>query len=167
MEKLLIGRETFSVLSSETRIEILKELDERQKTLTELARAVETSKPAVYKHLRQLEKVGLVKKEKNPQHKWKYYFLTRKGQHLLHPKKLKIQLLLGTAAITLVGAVVTSYLYLQSLSSDGTQIAGEGSEAEPVFMYLSIVLVFISIVSAFASWFFWKQKEGEEATVSM
>jgi len=141
--KIVIDRDTFSALASDTRIDILKELDERRKTLTEISRSLDTNKSAVYKHLNKLTDVGLIKKEENTGHKWKYYQLTWRGKHLLHPQKMKIRVLLSGAAAAAAAAVITAYRFLQEKQAAAPQTdpgilgAGGATETDPTMLYLA------------------------------
>lgn len=143
--KIVIDRDTFSALASDTRIDILKELDERRKTLTELSRSLDTNKSAVYKHLNKLTDVGLIKKEEDTGHKWKYYQLTWRGRHLLHPQKMKIRVLLSGAGAAAAAAIVAAYQYLQektATSTTGPSIMSNGAtETDSTMMYLSLFFV--------------------------
>ncbi len=143
--KIVIDRDTFAVLASDTRIDILKELDERRKTLTELSRSLDTNKSAVYKHLNKLTDAGLIKKEEDTGHKWKYYQLTWRGSHLLHPQKMKIRVLLSGAGAAAAAAIVAAYRYLQEKTATATTgpsiMSHTTPEADPTMMYLSVFFV--------------------------
>ncbi|MFO8133766.1 MAG: winged helix-turn-helix domain-containing protein [Thermoplasmatota archaeon] len=149
--KIVIDRDTFSALASDTRIDILKELDERRKTLSELSRSLDTNKSAVYKHLNKLTDVGLIKKEEDTGHKWKYYQLTWRGKHLLHPQKMKIRVLLSGAGAAAAAAVIAAYRFLQEKQAAAPQtgpgILGTGgaAEADPTMLYLAF---FFAILGA-------------------
>ena len=54
---------TFSALSDPTRRAILARLTEGESTITELARPFDTSLPAISKHIRVLERAGLIRRE--------------------------------------------------------------------------------------------------------
>jgi DNA-binding transcriptional ArsR family regulator len=55
--------EVFKALSNEHRLRILAELAEGRQTITALSRALRTSPPLVFLHLRKLVKAGLVREE--------------------------------------------------------------------------------------------------------
>ncbi len=74
-----LDKRVLKVLLSRTRIKILKSLNERRKTVSELSRELKLSKSTVYEHLTKLIQIGFVKKLNNPGHKWVYYELTEKG----------------------------------------------------------------------------------------
>ncbi len=105
MSKIIIDRKALFALASETRIEILKKLDKRRMTLTELSESLNMSKTTVKEHLDKLVEAGIIRKVDEGR-KWIYYELTEKGRKILHPDNLtKIILLLSSAiASALVGS---------------------------------------------------------------
>ncbi len=72
----------FKTLSSETRVEMLYALQERRKTLSELAAEADISLPGAKQHLEILENKGLIRK-KDEGRKWKYYELTDQGKSII------------------------------------------------------------------------------------
>ncbi|MFH0971953.1 MAG: winged helix-turn-helix domain-containing protein [Candidatus Micrarchaeota archaeon] len=72
----------FKTLSSETRVEMLYSLQQRRKTLSELAADAKISLPGAKQHLELLEAKGLVRKLDEGR-KWKYYELTSQGKGIL------------------------------------------------------------------------------------
>jgi DNA-binding transcriptional ArsR family regulator len=56
---------TFSALADPTRRAILADLAQRDATVGELARPFKVSRPAISKHLRVLEKAGLVRRRRD------------------------------------------------------------------------------------------------------
>jgi ArsR family transcriptional regulator len=75
-EKLL------KVLSSNTRVEILKRLSVSQMTLSDLARVLDFCKSTVFEHLKMLYEAGLVYRITG--RKWIYYRLSKQGVRVLH-----------------------------------------------------------------------------------
>lgn len=74
-ERIVLDKTSFMALASESRVAVLKKLDERKMTVSELAKELEKSKPAVLKHVTKLVEAGLVKKI-DDERKWVYYQLT-------------------------------------------------------------------------------------------
>jgi len=95
-----LDRPAFRALSSDTRINMLKALNERRKTVTELAKSLNLSKSAAYEHLTLLTEVELVRKIET-ENKWVYYELTDKGLGLLRNNLKKVIFILSSAMITL------------------------------------------------------------------
>jgi DNA-binding transcriptional ArsR family regulator len=111
MTKIVLDAEAFKALASDTRLHILKALDARPLTVSELSRLLELNKATVFEHLKQLMAADLAKREDDPARKWVYYRLTWKGKNVLHPENAQIFLMLGLAALGLGGAVLqTAYL---------------------------------------------------------
>ncbi|HHO56930.1 MAG TPA: ArsR family transcriptional regulator [Thermoplasmatales archaeon] len=110
-EKITLDRESFTALASDSRIKILRILERRQMTLSEIAREMDMSKPAVLKHMSRLLEAGLVKKIEG-ERKWIYYRLTSKGKNVLHPERVQIILLLSSFAASAAGAVAMLWKYV-------------------------------------------------------
>ena len=80
-----LDKQDMKVLSSDTRVEILRALSHRRKMPSELARELGIRPSTVVEHLKILKKSGMVIVI-NTGHKWKYYDLTSKGSNLIKPK---------------------------------------------------------------------------------
>ena len=85
MEYVLIDKSKVSVLFSETRITILKKLNKRPYTVSELSEALTYAKSSLAIHLEKLETAGLII-EKDEGRKWKYYHLTNAGKEMVEGK---------------------------------------------------------------------------------
>src|SRR5512137_839151 len=109
---ITLDQESFKALASEVRVDILKKLDERRQTVTDLSGLLNLSKPTLLEHLEKLQTAGLVKRVDEGR-KWIYYELSPKGKKLLHPEKVAIVLALSTtialAAIGLFLLLAASY----------------------------------------------------------
>ena len=95
---ITLDQESFKALASEVRVDILKKLDERRQTVTDLSGLLSLSKPTLLEHLEKLQAAGLVKRVDEGR-KWIYYELSQKGRKLLHPEKVAIVLALSTAVV--------------------------------------------------------------------
>jgi len=115
VDKITLDRDVFKALASDTRLQILKKLDERQKTVTELAKELELNKSTVLEHLEKLETAKLIQKvEQDVERKWVYWQLTWTGRRLLHPDQVKVALLLSTAVGALVAGAAAFWMWLRS-----------------------------------------------------
>ncbi|UCF08175.1 MAG: winged helix-turn-helix transcriptional regulator [Thermoplasmata archaeon] len=76
-----LTEDVISVLSSKTRVEILRYLACHQMTVTDLARAMKYCKSTLHAHLMRLLDAGLVYRETG--RKWIYYRLSRKGNYVV------------------------------------------------------------------------------------
>jgi len=152
-EKITLDKKSFMALASESRIELLKKLDERRMTLSELAKELQMSKPAILKHLEKLLEVGLVKKNEDGR-KWIYYSLTFKGKNILHPERVKIILLLSTSFFSLMAAVAMLWKYLNEkiiyeASATHAQHAASNTNFFNVSLVFSIVAAFLIAAAIF------------------
>ncbi len=132
MAELTLSSNEFRALSSETRVQIIKVLNERNHTLTELAKKMEMASPSMKQHLDILLNSGLIEQIDDGR-KWKYYCLTRKGKNILAGREsdATILIVLGMSSIALICLIfllIGNIASIQLLSS----MAGEES-ATPSF----------------------------------
>jgi DNA-binding transcriptional ArsR family regulator len=151
--KITLDQESFRALASDVRVEILKRLDARRETVTDLSNLLALSKPTLLEHLEKLRSAGLVKRIDEGR-KWIYYELSRKGRKILHPERVAITLALGSAVV--LAAIGAFSLFLagnpsgqsgnpRNLTSqpiaDPTRFVG----ADPIG--LGLVLLLLSVTS--------------------
>lgn len=104
-----LDRDVLRALSSDTRVDILKELSSRRFMQSELASSLALSVPTIKEHLAALEKAGLVQRHDEGR-KWKYYSLTQKGKGVVEPEGTRLWLVLG---VWLLSAAATLHVYLK------------------------------------------------------
>ncbi len=102
--EIKLSQETFKALANTTRIAILKHLDKRRYTQSELADLFGFAVTTIKQHIDDLKKTGLVNVIDDGR-KWKYVELTKEGKAILHPEEKKIWILLGTFAVSIAGGV--------------------------------------------------------------
>ena len=108
---VILDTDSFKALASHVRIDILKFLDQRQMTVTDLSKVLKISKSTAHKHLERLVEVGLIERL-DENRKWVYYRITRKGLKILHPENVTVSFILSWS-IVLVGALLVGLaLYL-------------------------------------------------------
>lgn len=105
--KITLDQESFRALASDVRVEVLKRLDVRRETVTDLSNLLLLSKPTLLEHLEKLQSAGLVKRIDEGR-KWIYYELSYKGRKILHPERVAITLALASAVV--LAAVGIFYL---------------------------------------------------------
>ncbi len=140
---IAIDRAALKVLASDTRIEILKLLDRRRFTVTEIARELKLNKATCYEHLEKLTDVQLVQKLEDDR-KWVYYQLSWKGRRLLHPEKMAIALMLSTALGAALAGMASFWVWvtgtLQEIIPEGPdgginpESGGDGARAADATM---------------------------------
>lgn len=123
---ITLDRESFRALASEVRVEVLKQLESRRMTVTDLSHAMNLAKPTLLEHLDRLVGAGLVTKVDEGR-KWIYYELTRRGRKILHPHQVKIMISLAVSFL-LVGAGIVALLVAAMNMAGGTTTFSRGSD---------------------------------------
>ena len=107
-EKIVLDKSAFKALASDTRVAILKELDKRRKTMTELSETLNLAVATVKEHVEQLSKSKLVV-VKDEGRKWKYCELTEKGKAVLYPERKKIWVMLASVVFMVLLSFYMTY----------------------------------------------------------
>src|SRR5438552_13376636 len=118
--KITLDQESFKALASDVRVGILKRLDTRRETVTDLSNLLSLSKPTLLEHLEKLQSAGLVKRVDEGR-KWIYYALSDKGRKILHPERVVITLALA-AAVVLAGIGVFYVLFASGALTPGAPL---------------------------------------------
>lgn len=104
----------FRALASETRAGIIKLLQQRNHTLTELSKKLSLAAPTIKQHLGVLEGAELIQ-ELDEGRKWKYYSLTRKGKNIFSQETpANVLIVLGISVIALCGLIYSFFAMLES-----------------------------------------------------
>jgi DNA-binding transcriptional ArsR family regulator len=111
MAKVTLNKNAFKALASDTRLEIIRTLDGKKMSLTELSKETSLNKATLHEHLAKLTEAGLIKRIQREGHKWVYYKLSWKGESLLHPENTKIVVVFTAAFISLIAGFTQMYLY--------------------------------------------------------
>lgn len=156
---VVLTKDTFAALASDTRLRMLKDLNVRRMTIAELADDLDLAKSTVHHHLHILVEAGVVAVEDDG-HAWIYYALTPEGRALLDPRKgVRIRVILATALAMLVGGIGALAKFLAaSLTGEPTEIPVMGGGGPPVqvtplwgLLFLGIALTLTgSVLMAYA-----------------
>ena len=160
---IVLTKDTFEVLASETRLDILKTLSTRRMTITELADTLDLAKSTVHHHLQRLAGAGLVAADDDG-HAWVYYALTPQGRALLQPHGgARIWIILAAGLASLAGGVCALAAFMTAPIREGPisprPMGGGGlpvPEAPPVELLVAgIALAAIGgvlVAYAYARW---------------
>ncbi|MFQ6013648.1 MAG: winged helix-turn-helix domain-containing protein [Thermoplasmata archaeon] len=122
--RVTLDKKALLALASDTRLEIMRNLQPKRRTVTQVADALDIDKGGVHRHLQKLVEGELVRRYDD--HGFVYYGLSWKGRDLLNPtENTKIVILLGLSAVLLLGAVLVTWAAL-------TPVPGPAS-ADPYF----------------------------------
>lgn len=109
MEKqVILDDKSFKALSADSRINILKQLNERRMTLSELSQKLSLKNSTVKEHCLILLNAQLISKIDEGR-KWKYYELTQKGKQVVEPnlmQEAKVFVLLSLTTIMFMGIIL-------------------------------------------------------------
>ncbi|HEX55206.1 MAG: hypothetical protein DRO90_01870 [Candidatus Altiarchaeales archaeon] len=115
-DKIVLDRETFKALAIETRIKILKLLNERyQLTLTDIAKELNLAPSTVKEHLDKLISAGLIRQVDKGM-KWKYYRLTIKGNKIMNPYEKRVMIILGIGIVAMFISIYSMLYKLENLT---------------------------------------------------
>lgn len=106
MSKVILDKDSFKALASETRLDILRALDDKKLSLKDICNVTKLNKATLHVHLSKLLDAGFIKKKGREGHKWVYYKLTWKGESLLHPENTRIVVLFSVTFFSLFCAIV-------------------------------------------------------------
>ena len=139
-EEIALDKKTFYVLSSETRANILKSLDIRRMTVSELSSRLNLPKSTIHENLNKLIDAKLVKKNDDNETNRVYYELTEKGIAILHPHQMtKIIILLSSAALGFVGGIIEIYLFIKSVFPE--EAVKGVPPYEPEYLIFGVILL--------------------------
>jgi DNA-binding transcriptional ArsR family regulator len=145
---IVLTKETFEVLASETRLDILKTLSTRRMTVTELADSLNIAKSTVHHHLQRLAGSGFVAAGEDG-HAWVYYALTPEGRALLQPHGgARIRIILTAGLASLAGGIVALAAFLTAPGREGPlpPLAGGGGIPVPEGAPVELLVAGIALV---------------------
>lgn len=117
--RIVLDDKSFKALSADSRISILKSLNERRRTLSELSQKLDLGNSTIKEHCDILVNAELIR-QLDEGRKWKYYELTQKGKQIISPSlmeevKVLIVLCLGVFAIGGIIMMLSLGLFPQGL----------------------------------------------------
>ncbi|MBT4870405.1 MAG: winged helix-turn-helix transcriptional regulator [Candidatus Diapherotrites archaeon] len=117
-DKVILDGKSFKALSAQSRVSILKKLNERRMTLSELSKRIGLKGSTIKEHCNILLNAELITKIDEGR-KWKYYELTGKGKQIVAPSFIEEARVLVTLCI---GAIIIGGFFLFALQ--GTMLSG-------------------------------------------
>lgn len=152
---IILDSDDLAVLSSKTRIAILKAIDKQESTITELAEELGISKASVHAHVAELESSGLIEADKV--RKWHPYSLTNKGRQILHPhKNTRVVIMLGLTVFCMTAAIYFFVLYFKGF----VYLGGTSSADHPLIFLIFgdiFALIALSLILMMIKPLFWSE----------
>ena len=178
----IVDRDVLKVLSTETRMDILKMLSKGNQTPSFIGKKLGKRSSTIVEHLDILKKACLVKKLESPGKKWVFYSLTEKGDGIVSSKSRRLIIILATSLFALLGSIVSFGMHIsqqtvmlgRSMDDFGTAekvmqvpdainvttttIIEFVSSIQPFYLQLTILLFIIATIG-FIVYFYKKLKE--------
>ncbi len=141
------------VLSSDIRRDILKKLNTRNKTVSELSRELKIGKSTLFYNISMLLETSLVKKLENG-NEFVYYEITDSAKELFDSKeKIKFTILLTSTIIAFLGGIVSIYRSFENVMPTPGRIMPPMPNKTSIIFSLQlnylIVGAFLIIISTF------------------
>lgn len=114
--RIVLDDKSFKALSADSRIGILKSLNERRRTLSELSQKLDLGNSTIKEHCDILVDAELIK-QIDEGRKWKYYELTHKGKQIITPslmEEVKVLIVLCLGVFAIGGIIMMMSMGLQS-----------------------------------------------------
>jgi len=154
MSKVTLDIEDFKALASETRLDILRAIDQRNMSLKDISQVTKLHETTVHEHLTKLVRSGFVKKNEREGHKWVYYKLSWKGSSLLHPDNTKVVVMFTSTFVILIAGIFSLLNMLKIFAitkvestSKADQVAlGGGDFFVPLFTFFCLVLFCVFMI---------------------
>jgi DNA-binding transcriptional ArsR family regulator len=118
-QRIVLDEKSFKALSADSRVNILKNLGDRRRTLSELSQKLELGNSTVKEHCDILVNAELIK-QIDEGRKWKYYELTQKGKQIIQPslfEEVKVLIVLCLSTLVVGGFV---FMFLMSMTIQST-----------------------------------------------
>jgi len=145
---IVLTKDTFEVLASETRLGILKALNARRMTITELSADLGLAKSTIHHHLQRLADAGFVAAAEGG-HAWVYYALTPEGRALLQPSgRARIRIILAAGLASLAGGIWALAAFLTAPIREGPlpPLAGGGGVPVPEGPPVELLVAGVALV---------------------
>jgi DNA-binding transcriptional ArsR family regulator len=111
----VLDKDSLKALSADTRQEIVKLLEKRPYTASEISKKLNKHVTTVSEHLTTLEKSGLIRR-KDSTNKWVYYALTNKGEKLFKPAYYSWVIVLSLSMLCLMIGLQQIFMSTGSLA---------------------------------------------------
>jgi DNA-binding transcriptional ArsR family regulator len=148
--KITLDSSTFKALASGTRVKILKTLEKRNHTQSELSAVLKMSIPTIKDHLTAMEQGGLVKRKEEGR-KWIYYALTEKAKCVLDPERKRLWIVLSFFVLSAIGSTITLYRHFGRRALEqtvfGAPMMAKGAVEEAEMLAMDTALETTNIVA--------------------
>ncbi len=124
--RIVLDDKSFKALSADSRISIMKSLNERRRTLSELSQKLDLGNSTIKEHCDILVNAELIK-QMDEGRKWKYYELTQKGKQIITPnlmEEVKVLIVLCFGVFAIGGIIMMLSMGLEPFNSFSSNATG-------------------------------------------
>ena len=166
-----LKKEIVKALASDTKVAIMKSLTERRKMPAELSREKNLSPSTVNEHIKELERLGLVRRNATG-HKWVYYELTDMGKSIVGRPKIPVQVfmmlcvgfvmiaasfasvsMLSGAGAPMFAIGQTPSIGAPSAGTEGTVGAAQAFEMLPILIFvIGVIFIILAVLKMVKKW---------------
>ncbi len=159
--ELLLDREMLKVVTSGTKLNILRHLRVRQMTAAELTHDVGKYKNGINKHLTTLLNAGLVERIESDERKWVYYKLTKKGTEIISSQKVYMLFLIAgiIGGLAIIAALANFYFSKYSETPEALTRGFNPVKTMLSFGDITLLLIVIFVILLFTAWLYLKKKK--------
>jgi DNA-binding transcriptional ArsR family regulator len=138
--EIAIHIRSLAALASGGRMRVLRSLQERRRTASEVAELLGMRRGSAQRHLIGLTHAGFAQRHEDSDRVWVYYSLTRQGRHLVESERPRLVLVLAStiAALAVVVGVV-AWQWRQYTRTYGGAWSGQHIHNPPTFLSVTIV----------------------------
>jgi len=104
-DEFKVSKNLLKTITVDTRVEILKSLESRPMTASELSRFLNKHVTTIAEHLDLLKGSDLVERIERPGRKWIYYKLTGQGKKVLHPESYRWVMVIAITFFVFIGGI--------------------------------------------------------------
>lgn len=151
---------------SESRVRILKALDGRPMTVSELGRALDRNKSTLHGYLQELVEDGLIQRHEEDERLWVYYSLSPTGEKIVRGGRLRLAIDISSVLAFLGSLALFGYRFLLR-AREGTGGARPGPWAPPpvnvepwLVLWLAVGLLVVSLVGLAARVYLQRRLQG-------
>lgn len=133
MTEVILDKQVFKALVSDTRISILKLLNKQMMTLQDISEELGLAHTSVLSHMKVLERAKLVVKEETSR-KWKYYRITDSGKKIIKPENIEVLVMLAVSGLGFLSFGITYFVKLFGTSSAAPAISAFEDSSQALMM---------------------------------
>ena len=141
LDDIILNSDKIDALSSNSRRKILKLLNERRMTLSEISEELNLSVSTIHDHMTILVESGLVTLDDDGR-KWKYYSLTRETRKILDTDNSHTVIFVFSSILMFSAAIYSFAVFIRGYTP---KAAASYTLHDPIFFFAGELLLFAAV----------------------